>query len=617
MPRDLGGMGRYPPQPRYQPFAFYTAVRVDPYFVTQDNGAGAPLHFAVTFAQLDMAHHLLNLGAAVNQRDGQGWTPLHRAAHLAHLDGYIEIYEYLLSLGADPSVLSDDVDPYLDPGRKTPLQARGATAGDTLAPPVAVDDEAVRARLEALNARYASVPKAPLPHPDIGDWWALYDYGPETVASWPADFAPPYPEEAKRARDRAARAAARAERKRALAAARVALAADGYSRPFVSAAPAAAAAATEPSAAAAGPAAAPAAMAATQSSPLSSQPPPVDGAGGGGGGPNVFLFPGQGSQAVGMVGPDVAALPAVRAMLKTAGKVLGYDILEVIQKGPQERLDDTAVAQPALLIADLAAAAALDARAPEAARGARAAAGLSLGEYAALTWAGALSFEDALKASQRLGRVVKVRAESMAEAARAGGRPHGMLSVVGLGDSELAALCRDAAGRLGPGTVCEVANKLFPTGRVVSGHNDALDLVQAAALEAGALKAARLAVGGAFHTRLMAPARAALEAALASVKIAPPRVPVWSNVTAAPFPADPDSIRQLLARQLVEPVQWEATLAALAAGQGPEGAPEAARGASEAGARVLHELGPGQQIKSMVRRVSAEAWRGMVNVGAA
>jgi [acyl-carrier-protein] S-malonyltransferase len=110
----------------------------------------------------------------------------------------------------------------------------------------------------------------------------------------------------------------------------------------------------------------------------------------------------------------------------------------------------------------------------------------------------------------------------------------------------------------------------------------------------------------------MAPARAALESALASVKITAPRVPVWSNVTASPFPSDPDAIRQLLARQLVDPVQWEATLAALAAAPGP------AEGASEPGApRVLHELGPGQQIKSMVRRVSAEAWRGMVNAGAA
>ncbi|WIA23707.1 hypothetical protein OEZ85_000394, partial [Tetradesmus obliquus] len=197
MPRDMRGTGRYPPQPRFPPFAFYSAVRlgdpellakitaVDPYFVTQDNGAGAPLHFAVTYRQLDMAHHLLNNGALVNQADGRGWTPLHRAAHLAHLEGYMEMYEYLLSRGADPSLLTNDTDPYLNPGRKGVLD-------------VAVDDDNVRQALAALNAKYEGethrgVPKAPAPHPDVGDWWALYDYGLEAVAAWPQDYQHPYP----------------------------------------------------------------------------------------------------------------------------------------------------------------------------------------------------------------------------------------------------------------------------------------------------------------------------------------------------------------------------------------------------------------------------------------
>lgn len=108
MPRDMSGTGRYPPVPLHQPTEFYGAVRlgdperlfhvmsVDPYFITQDNGAGAPIHFATTYKQLDMVHHLLNNGADVNQRDDKGLTPLHRAAHLAQYDGYAEIYEYLL-----------------------------------------------------------------------------------------------------------------------------------------------------------------------------------------------------------------------------------------------------------------------------------------------------------------------------------------------------------------------------------------------------------------------------------------------------------------------------------------------------------------------------------------
>lgn len=108
MPRDMSGTGRYPPTPLHQPTEFYGAVRlgdperlfqvmsVDPYFITQDNGAGAPIHFATTYKQLDMIHHLLNNGADVNQRDDKGLTALHRAAHLAQYDGYLEIYEYLL-----------------------------------------------------------------------------------------------------------------------------------------------------------------------------------------------------------------------------------------------------------------------------------------------------------------------------------------------------------------------------------------------------------------------------------------------------------------------------------------------------------------------------------------
>ncbi len=108
MPRDMSGTGRYPPVPKHQPTEFYGSVRlgdperlfhimsVDPYFLTQNNGAGAPIHFATTYKQLDMLHHLLNNGAEINQRDDNGLTALHRAAHLAQYDGYLQIYEFLL-----------------------------------------------------------------------------------------------------------------------------------------------------------------------------------------------------------------------------------------------------------------------------------------------------------------------------------------------------------------------------------------------------------------------------------------------------------------------------------------------------------------------------------------
>lgn len=119
--------------------------------------------------------------------------------------------------------------------------------------------------------------------------------------------------------------------------------------------------------------------------------------------------------------------------------------------------------------------------------------------------------------------------------------------------------------------------------------------------------------------RLMEPARAALEQALSAVEVRAPRVKVWSNVTAQPFPSDPVLIRQLLARQLVEPVQWEATLVVLtgqAEAGGAGGAAGGGAGGSEAAGK-LFELGPGQQIKSMVRRISGEAWKAMMNVSVA
>ncbi|PNW86481.1 hypothetical protein CHLRE_02g088250v5 [Chlamydomonas reinhardtii] len=651
MPRNLAGCGRHPPQPRYHAFAFYSAVRlgdpemlarimtVDPYFVTQDNGAGAPIHFAVTYRQLDMVHHLLNLGAHVNQRDPRGLTPLHRAAHLAHLDGYLELYEYLLSRGADPTITSDDFDPYLDPGPKTPA---------VMAPP----DARVRAALAALESAYADVPKAPRAHPDLGDWWALYDYGPEVVAAWPHDYCHPYPEEEARRRAQAERRAEKLERRQLREAYLAALAAGGDGSEVVaaaeekkkqqqaekqqaaasaaSAAAAAAGKAAGPSGSVPGPASAPATAAsggASTSAVAAPRPPPPAAVAAASAavtpavpkGRVAFVFPGQGSQAVGMLSA-AASLPAVAAMLDTARAVLGYDLEELCRNGPQSALDDTRVAQPALFMAGLAAVELLRSRDPQLVAAAEAGgssssaggsgsstggcvcAGLSLGEYTALVFAGALTFEEGL-------RVVKARGEAMAAAAAAGAgaRPHGMLSVVGLGDARLGEVVAAALAGAAPGSVCQVANYLFPQGRVVSGHRDVLEVVRAGALAAGALKATILAVSGAFHTPLMAPAREQLLQALDAVQLRPPRLPVLSNVTAQPFPPDPAAIRELLGRQLVEPVQWEACLAALLA-------PPAGPGAPESGGVALWELGPGQQIKAMVKRLSLEAWRGMGNV---
>ena len=161
-------------------------METDPYFWTQDNGAGGPIHFATTYKQLDMVHHIVrNVPSCVNQRDGKGYTPLHRAAYLAQYDGYLELFEYLLSEGADPTITTNDYDPYLDPGLKTPLQ-------------VAIQDDDVRDRLQFLIDKYADVPKKPRCHPDLGCWWTLYDYGLDVVQTWAHDYKPDYPESRRR-----------------------------------------------------------------------------------------------------------------------------------------------------------------------------------------------------------------------------------------------------------------------------------------------------------------------------------------------------------------------------------------------------------------------------------
>ncbi len=525
--------------PKHPPIAFYSAVRLgdpeqlanvmdsDPYFITQDNGAGAPVHFATTYKQLDMLHHLLNNGAEVNQRDEKGYTPLHRAAYLAHYDGYLEIYEYLLSRGADPSLKTEDYDPYLNPGRKTPVE-------------VATEDGDVRQKLVQLEKKYAKVKKVREPHAMIGDWWTLYDYGLEEVRQWPVDHQPVFPEEAKRAKDAEEKKAAKERRRKARA---EAIASGG---------------------------------------PLPSKKAPAQG-------PVAFLFPGQGSQAVGMLN-ETKDLPAVKKMLETAKDILGYDLLKLCNEGPKEDLDNTIYSQPALFVAGLAAVEKVRAENPSLVDSVAATAGLSLGEYTALVFSGAMTFEDGMA-------VVKVRAESMAEAAKLGD-PHGMLSIVGLGDDDVESICKEVRDKM-PGKVCQVANYLFPQGRVVSGHKTALEEAQKLATTKGALKAVPVAVSGAFHTSLMAPARDALIEALSKVTISDPSIPVYSNVTGEMF-KDAEEIRSLLPRQLVESVKWEPTLKAMIA----------------SGKTQMHELGPGAQIKAMVKRLDNAVWKSFKNIAA-
>jgi [acyl-carrier-protein] S-malonyltransferase len=269
-----------------------------------------------------------------------------------------------------------------------------------------------------------------------------------------------------------------------------------------------------------------------------------------------------------------ATLPAAKALFDRAAAVVGYDLLRVCVEGPVDRLNATDVSQPAIFVASLAALEQLKLTEPEVLPTVVATAGLSLGEYTALTFAGSMSFEDGL-------RVVQARGQAMQSAAEA--TPSGMISVLGLDLPEVESLVSEArsAGLL------EIANHLCPGNIVLSGTQAAIERVEQLAGQQGGLRTVRLAVAGAFHTPLMKPADEKLAAVLASISLQAPTVPVWSNVDAQPH-SDPTEIRNLLIRQVLAPVKWEAIL----------------RGMLASGVDRFYEIGPGRVLAGLMKRVN-------------
>jgi [acyl-carrier-protein] S-malonyltransferase len=284
------------------------------------------------------------------------------------------------------------------------------------------------------------------------------------------------------------------------------------------------------------------------------------------------LFPGQGAQFVGMGRSVLERCPAAQQLFDRAREILGYDLAELCLQGPAERLDSTVISQPALFVCSLAAVELLRQEAPEVVDQCRFAAGLSLGEYTALVFAGAMSFEDGLG-------VVKTRGEAMQAAADA--NPSGMVSALLLERDKVTQVCEqaNAAGRMW------IANYLCPGNTVLSGDKPACAQAVTLIEQAGG-KPVPLSVAGAFHTPLMESACERLAAALAQVAIQPPRIPVVSNVDAQSH-ADPDEIRQLLVRQVVSPVRWEDSVRSLIA----------------QGADKFYEVGPGKVLKGLMRRI--------------
>jgi len=287
----------------------------------------------------------------------------------------------------------------------------------------------------------------------------------------------------------------------------------------------------------------------------------------------AFLFPGQGAQSVGMGRQLADTLPSVRRLYDRACQELGYDLGRLCFEGPAEDLDSTVYSQPALFVTSLAAVEALRHESPDVPLACEGAAGLSLGEYTALVFAGAMDFEDGLQ-------LVAARGAAMQEAADA--TPSGMVSILGMERVQVESVCAAARGN----DVLEIANLLCPGNIVISGSNRACERAAELAERTGAMKAVPLAVAGAFHTKIMSSAVDRLATALADVKMRPPKIPVVSNVDARPH-SDPEEIRQLLIKQLVQPVCWEDSIRYMLA----------------QGFGQFYEVGPGRVLRGLLRRI--------------
>lgn len=283
----------------------------------------------------------------------------------------------------------------------------------------------------------------------------------------------------------------------------------------------------------------------------------------------AFVFPGQGSQSVGMMA-GWGERAEVRSTFAEASDALGQDLWTMVVEGPAEALNQTVNTQPAMLAADVAAW-----RAWQAAGGAAPVllAGHSLGEYAALVAAGALGFADAI-------RLVRFRAEAMQAAVPEG--VGAMAAILGLDDDAVRAVCADAAA----GEVVEAVNLNSPGQVVIAGNKAAVERAMALAKEKGAKRALPLPVSVPSHSSLMQPAAEKLLAYLQNVAIAAPAIPVLHN-TDVQAHAEPEAIRIALAKQLHTPVRWVETVLALKA----------------AGVERVIECGPGKVLAGLGKRI--------------
>jgi len=283
----------------------------------------------------------------------------------------------------------------------------------------------------------------------------------------------------------------------------------------------------------------------------------------------AYVFPGQGSQFPGM-GKDLYESSSVaKELMESANTILGFRLTDVMFNGTEEELKQTNITQPAIFLHSVALAKALG----ESFKPAMVA-GHSLGEFSALVANGTLEFADALK-------LVYARAMAMQKACEA--NPSTMAAILNLEDEVVEKICAETEG------VVVAANYNCPGQLVISGENEAIDKACEALLAAGAKRALKLPVGGAFHSPLMEPARVELEAAIAATPFHTPVCPVYQNVTASAV-SDPEEIKKNLIVQLTAPVRWTQTMNAMVAD-----------GCSE-----VIEVGPGKVLQGLFRKVSRD-----------